>query len=137
MKRKWPVVLGAVVLAAALCLWGTGLLGRRPFRGLTADEVAAASVRLLPPDRELALGPDEISQLVQLLNRAVIYQRDDSFSDYDGQAVLFTLTMQDGTQCEINAYNPFLVIDGKGYRCAYEPCEALSQFANDCLRRHD
>ena len=45
-----------------------------------------------------------------------------SYTEYAGQGVIFTLTMEDGTQTEIMAYNPFLVIDGVGYKTKYEPC---------------
>ena len=34
----------------------------------------------------------------------------------------------DGTQTDIMAYNPFIVIDGIGYKTKYEPCEALNSY---------
>lgn len=40
--------------------------------------------------------------------------------------------MADGTQTEVMVYNPFLVIDGVGYKTKYEPCEALND--NTCNR---
>ncbi len=42
--------------------------------------------------------------------------------------------MADGTETEITACNPFLVIDGAGYRTKYAPCEALNSYANRLLR---
>lgn len=45
--------------------------------------------------------------------------------------------MSDGTQTSIMAYNPFLVIDGTGYRTKYEPCEALNSYANRLLNEED
>ncbi len=63
----------------------------------------------------------------------VIYQEDNSYTGYNGQGVTFTLTMSDGTQTQIMAFNPFLVMDGIGYRTKYEPCEALSSYANRLL----
>ena len=44
--------------------------------------------------------------------------------------LLLTLTLTDGTIREVGAYNPFLIIDGRGWRTAYEPCEALNAFGN-------
>ena len=41
--------------------------------------------------------------------------------------------MTDGSTTDVMAYNPFLVIDGVGYRTKYEPCEALSRYANQLL----
>ena len=66
-------------------------------------------------------------------NDVVIYNKDNSFTEYSGQGVIFTLTMADGTQTEIMAYNPFLVIDGVGYKTKYEPCQALNRYANRLL----
>ena len=47
--------------------------------------------------------------------------------------MVFTLHMTDGSTTDVMAYNPFLVIDGVGYRTKYEPCEALSRYANQLL----
>ena len=52
-----------------------------------------------------------------------------------GQAVIFTLSLADGSQVEIIAYNPFIIIDGIGYKCKYEPCEALNHYANELMTR--
>ena len=60
----------------------------------------------------------------------VIYSRNQSYHNYVGQAVTFTLTMTDGTQMKVMAYNPFIVINGTGYKTKYEPCEKLNQYAN-------
>ena len=97
--------------------------------------IAAASVRLTPPDETIQI--TEIKELVEYLNDLVIYQPDDSYQEYAGQAAAFTLTMQDGTQHEIIAYNPFLIIDGTGYETKYEPCERLNRYANELLSREN
>ena len=59
---------------------------------------------------------------------------DQSYTEYAGQAVQFTVTFVDGTETEVTDYNPFLIIDGTGWRTAYAPCEALNRFANELLR---
>lgn len=46
---------------------------------------------------------------------------------------MFTITMTDGTKRSIMGYNPFVVIDGVGYRTKQEPCEQLNCFANELL----
>ena len=63
----------------------------------------------------------------------VIYNQDDSYTEYAGQAVVFSVTLLDGSQMEVTAYNPFVIIDGVGYKCKYEPCEELNDFANELL----
>lgn len=65
----------------------------------------------------------------------VIYEQDDSWREYTGQATVFTLTMTDGTIEEITAYNPFVIINGIGYRTKYEPCEQLNNLDNRLLHR--
>lgn len=134
MKKKILIpVLCALVLAGGV-LAKLYLIGSNPLRGLTAEEVTAATVELYPPDATLELTQEEIEKLVPILDRVVTYQRDDSYMDYCGQAVIYTLTRTDGTQLRVQAYNPFLVINGEGYRTKYGPCEELNQLGNDILR---
>lgn len=47
-----------------------------------------------------------------LLADVRITRPDQSYSEYAGQTVLFTVTMADGTAANVTAYNPFLIIDG-------------------------
>ena len=58
---------------------------------------------------------------------------DHSYNDYCGQTVLITLTMADVAQEKITAFNPFIIINGVGYKAKYEPCERLSRYANQLL----
>lgn len=134
MKKKILIpVLCALALAGGV-LAKLYLIGARPLRDLTAGKVTAATVELYPPDATLELTQEEIEELVPILDRVVTYRRDDTYGEYDGQAVIFTLTKIDGTQLRVQAYNPFIVIDGEGYRTKYGPCEDLNQLGNDLLR---
>lgn len=134
MKKKILIpVLCALALAGGV-LAKLYLIGTKPLRGLTTGEVTSATVELYPPDATLELTQEEIEKLVPILDRVVTYQRDDSYMDYCGQAVIYTLTRTDGTQLRVQAYNPFLVINGEGYRTKYGPCEELNQLGNDILR---
>ena len=56
-----------------------------------------------------------------------------SYRNYTGQAVIFTITMSDGTQMEVMEYNPFIVINGLGYKTKYEPCEERNYSLNLCF----
>ena len=76
----------------------------------------------------------EIETLAELLGDLRITRPDQSYTEYAGQAVLFTVAMADGTETTVTAFNPFCIIDGTGWRTAYEPCEALNRFANELLR---
>lgn len=134
MKKKLLIPVLCVLLLIAALLAKKYLIGTKPFRGLSANDVTAATVELYPPDVTLELTREEIEELVPILNRVAVYQRDDSYRESDGQAVIFTLTKADGTQLRVNAYNPFLVINGEGHRTKYGPCEELNQLGNDLLR---
>lgn len=98
---------------------------------MKSSEIVSATVQLTPPDKTIKIV--WIKELVEYLEDLVIYQKDNSYTGYVGQGVTFTLTMSDGTQTKIMAYNPFLVIDGIGYKTKYEPCEALADYANRLL----
>lgn len=130
MKKKILFATLCVVILAGAVLAKTFLLGEKPLKKLRAEEVPTATVELYPPDVMLQLTAEEIEQLVPILNHVVTYQRDDAYGEYSGQAVIFTLTKTDGTQLRVQAYNPFIVIDGVGYRTKYGPCEALSSLGN-------
>ena len=135
MKKKVLIVALCVLVLAGGILAKLYLIGTKPLRGLTAGEVTAATVELYPPDATLELTQEEIEELVSILNRAVTYRRDDTYEEYCGQAVIHTLTRTDGTQLRVQAYNPFVVINGEGYRTKYGPCEELNQLGNDLLRK--
>ena len=127
MKRRAAILAaGMAVLIPVLVLFA----GRRPFLTLDAADIQTASVELLPPDVSAQLAPAEVETLAELLRQVRVKWRDDSYTEYCGQAVIFTLTMTDGTVRKAMAYNPFLVIDGVGWRTAYAPCEALNAFGN-------
>lgn len=129
MKKKiLPAVFCALVLAAVPAK--IFIFGAKPLKNLRAQAVVSATAELYPPGATLQLTADEIGQLVSILNQVVTYQRDDSYGEYDGQAVVFTLTKTDGTRLQVQAYNPFIVIDGVGYRTKYGPCQELNSLGN-------
>ena len=136
MEKRKGIVLA--LCALILCAAGAGLLiggGKRPYKNLDASQIVSASVSLTPLDRTVQIA--DAAELAEYLKDVVIYNKDNSYTEYDGQAVVFTLTMDDGTQTQIMAYSPFLVIDGVGYKTKYEPCNALNNYANSLLNREN
>lgn len=107
------------------------LSGQKPYKNLKTSDIVSAAVYLAPPDKTIQI--TETHELVSYLNEIVIYKKDNSYTEYAGQAVIFTLAMADGSQEEIMAYNPFVVINGTGYKIKYEPCEKLNSYANKLL----
>lgn len=132
MKKKGIIILATCVLSVIMISFIVSG-GKKPYKDLDAAQVASATVRLTPPDKTVQIV--DIKELVEYLKNVVIYSEDNSYTEYVGQGVLFTLTMTDGTQTEIIAYNPFLIIDGVGYKTDYEPCEALNDYANKLLNK--
>lgn len=132
MKKKYLMI--AIVSIILLCIVAVVFLvsrGKKPYKKLDAAQIVSVKVLLSPPDKTVEI--ENIPEFVNYLKDVVIYNEDNSYIEYSGQGVVFTLTMADGTKTEIMAYNPFLVIDGVGYRTKYEPCEALNRYANELL----
>lgn len=121
----------ALALVSLLGLAGCSGAAEKPYQDLTTVEVSSATVALQPPDKTLRV--EELDRLIALLRDVAIYEEDNSYTEYAGQAVTIQLTMSDGTQTSITAYNPFLIIDGTGYRAEYGPCEALNRYANELV----
>ena len=132
MKKKWLIItMVCMVLLCIVVMVFLFTVGKKPYKNLDAAQIASAKVQLTPPDKTVEI--EDISELVGYLNDVVIYNQDNSYTEYVGQGVTFTLIMTDGTQTEITAYNPFLIIDGVGYKTKYEPCQALNSYANELL----
>ena len=132
-RKRVFLVTSCVFIVAAICL-AVFFGPKRPLRSLEAEDVVSAQVGLYPPDVEMELTPEQIGELVPLLRDTVIYRWDPSFSLYDGQAVVYTLHLTDGTTKTVQAYGQFLVLDEQGYRTKYEPSEVLHQFGNRLAR---
>jgi len=115
-----------IIMLATAC----GSTKTKPFETMSTDDVVSATVELLPPDVIIDLSFEEIVELVEILQTVEIYEQDDSYRDYAGQAVIYNITKNDGTQQIIMAYNPFIVIDEIGYKTKYEPCEELNALGN-------
>ena len=124
-------ISGSTITFSKSTRWTSNKSWRRGIYNLEAAQIRSARVCLTPPDQTLAI--TDLEELVGLLKDVVIYNEDPSYTEYTGQGVVFTLFMADGTQTEIVAYNPFLIIDGVGYKTKYEPCQALNAYANGLL----
>lgn len=139
-KRTLIITLTGIALLTGVTIFlaaggGRKLYPGKPFENLNASDIASATVQLTPPDKTIQIV--ETDELAALLRDVVIYEKDDSYREYCGQAATFSLTLKDGSCTKIMEYNPFLVIDGVGYRTEYEPCEALNQYANELLNDED
>lgn len=130
MKKKGLIATGCLIIIGIIVVFAFS--GRTPYKDLEASNIVSATVHLAPPYKTIQI--TEIEELVAYLNEVIIYNEDNSYKEYSGQGVIFTLTLTDGSQEEIMAYNPFVVINGTGYKTKYEPCEKLNNYANRLLR---
>ena len=131
----------AITMAVAIIVLTEGVIilrGKTPYKELKvfffekkASDIVSATVYFFPPDKTVQI--TDVEELVSYLGEVTIYNEDHSYNDYCGQTVLFTLTMADGAQEKITAFNPFVIINGVGYKAKYEPCERLSRYANQLL----
>ena len=133
-KGRGKLIFAGAALALCLLMWYALGKGDRPFSDLEGADLVSAAVRLSPPDATLELDRAEREELAGLLREVVAYRRDGSWTEYAGQAVTYTLELAGGHTCTVTAYNPFLILDGVGYRTEYGPCEALNNFGNRLLR---
>ena len=130
-KRRMLAVVAVLAAVFVVAVVKTRLIGQKPFRSWEKADIA--QVELTPPDQSFVLTDAEAGELLPLLQKVVLYQGDNSYTDYAGQAVVFDVTLQDGSTTQVVACNLFVIIDGVGYRTKYEPCEALNAFANRLL----
>lgn len=127
-KRSFTAAIGCfIVIGTAVLLFS----GQRPYRALKSADIVSAAVQLSPPDQTIPIPDTE--NLAAYLSKIVVCRKDNSHTEYAGQAAIFTLTMADGSLEEIVTYYPFVIINGTGYRTKYEPCAALSRYANSLL----
>ena len=131
-KKALIVILACIVLIGMIMIVYRTAAGKKPFKDMEPAEIVSATVRVTLPDTTIQIA--EIEELTEYLNEVVLYREDNSYTEYSGQGVVFTLVLSDGTQTEVMAYNPFFVINGVGYRTKYEPCQALNAYANRLLK---
>ena len=129
MRKK--AIFTAAVIIAVLTAGVIISRGKMHYKDLKASDIVSVAVYLSPPDETVQITNAE--ELVSYLRKGTIYNEDTSYTDYCGQTVMFTLTMADGSQEKITACNPFVIINGIGYKTKYEPCEQLSRYANKLL----
>ncbi len=126
MKKIISIVLALIFVFSCV---GCAEQSEKPYKDLVASDVVSATVTLSPPNKTVKI--DDIEKLVLLLNDIVIYEKDNSYGEYNGQSVSFTLTMTDGRKEQARPFGDFFVINGTGYKTKYKPSESLSNYANE------
>ena len=125
----WIIVVAIIACVIVTVCFLTDPAGDKPLEALTADKIVSAQVDRQPPDESVNI--TDISGLVKCLRSATVYEQDDSYREYNGQSITYTLTMEDGTQKTVMVYSPFIVIEGIGYQAKERSCRQLSYFAEE------
>ena len=129
-KRNQRIALAVAIILGVCAALGTLLTGNKPYAGLESEQLNKVEMQLSPPDVRFELEAEEVEQLTPILRQLTIYRQDNSYEDYAGQTVKVLLILQDGTTIEVVECNPFLVIDGVGFKAKEESCSQLNEFAN-------
>ena len=105
--------------------------------GIALDQVKAITVSVNPPGTTIELGESEQGKTLELMRNVVIQEQDDSYTEYDGQCVQYTLVMQSGETHIVSFFNPFVVVDDTGYRADCDACTGLSEIGSDIASREN
>ena len=136
-NKKLRIIIIIVIASLLFCIYvlnhafSKKVAGEKALGMLKVDDISNISVLLQPPGETVQI--ENLDEVVNALNDVVIYEKDNSYKECVGQSVIFTITFKDGDEMEVMAYNPFIVIDGVGYRTEYGPCEKLNQIANKLI----
>ena len=95
------IFAGVVILILLAVLVAPRFIGKKPFKNLDAADISAASVHLTPPDEAVEIV--EKKELAAYLEDVVIYNKDNSCTEYSGQGVV---ELGSGMRC-----NPGLIDD--------------------------
>lgn len=106
----------------------------RYVQALDADDISRVTVRNLPPDKTVELNKEQITEMLYLLNGVIVSGRDDSFNEYNGHWAEFSITCNNGKEISFAVFDPFFIINGRGYMSKYESCQALDSFALSLIK---
>ena len=109
-KRRMLAVVAVLAAVFVVAVVKARLIGQKPFRSWEKADIAQVELTLTPPDQSFVLTDAEVGELLPLLQKVVLYQGDNSYTDYAGQAVVFDVTMQDGSKIPMD---DVLSIDGE------------------------
>jgi hypothetical protein len=142
-KHKKAIIIGSVLLVIVIVVVVVFVLGnnpddtvfsQKPFNDLRTEDISSISVFAIPPNETVLVeNVEQIEIIIDILRTVVIYHKSNDWKDSAGQMVIFTINKTKGEVVEVRAYNPYLIVDGQGYKTEYQPCENLNRIANTLL----
>ncbi len=104
----------------------------KPFIDLTNDDVVGIKIFVASLKSEISLSEDEILEMVDLLNKVVIYEEvvEETIA---GQMIQIKINKVDDTSIIVKCANPYFIIDDVWYKAEYEPCEEINKYVNEII----
>ncbi len=131
--KKW-IITSLFILLTITILIVINISGEKPLKDLKVKDIEKVEVFLQPPNiKKEVTDKEQIQKLVETLNRIVIYKKNNSWGNYNGQFVQYTITKKNGEIIKWGDYNPYIVLNGVGYKAKYQPCEELNALANKII----
>lgn len=127
MKKNIVNIVCVLIIAIAAC---TGIACQNdkevnPFSALSVDDIDSVTVHYQPQDESYEI--QNIDKLVNVLREVVVYGKDESANEMNGASVTYTLKKKDGTEIVVTSLNPYILIDGVGYKAPKESCEKIDE----------
>jgi len=131
MKIIVSVVIGIILLVSAFTIYNYA--GKKPFAKISREDIAEIHL-LFGAYEPYELTEEEIGEIMKLLRDIIIYQRDDSYTEYSGgSSYEFCVKKINGKEIYLKDANPFFIINGRGYRTEYKPCDRFGNFAQKII----
>lgn len=138
MKKCVRRILGVVIFLGSIFIF-VGVLRwidkspKKPYANIEVSDIKNVYV-LHGVHDPYRLTDDEKETFLFLLKGIVIYQKDNSYTGYDGvNARQFYVEFENGRTVFLAPANPFFIIDKKGYRTEYVPCDELAKFRSNII----
>lgn len=136
-KKLSVIFIGVIcllLLVATLVLYNRS--GKKPYAKISREDITEVSV-VFGAYEPYKLTEQETDRFLELLREIIIYQRDDTYVEYDGVGCggYFCVKMKNGKELNLTPGNPFFIINKKGYRTEYKPCDKLSQFHDEIMEK--
>jgi cell division protein YceG involved in septum cleavage len=125
-------LLAIVIILVAGVFVFKHLTENRPFRNLSENDVVQITVSRNYNRTLHVLNEQDINELINILRRIVIYNRDDSHTlTGGGNYLVYHIVKTDGTNIDVMAQASCIVINGVGYKPNVDVYELLIDFENN------
>ena len=92
MKKRNVIIVAVLsLLCIVIAFIFMNGIGQKPFLNLKKEDIKEVTLELYPPNTKTTLKESEIESLVEILQKVVIYNEDNTYGNYNGQMVVYTL----------------------------------------------